>query len=51
MHDQVVSVPVFSLQLNRFERFLFIVVVVLACLLVAARLGTILVVSYLHYHR
>jgi hypothetical protein len=44
-------VTAFGLQLNRFERILFGIVVVLACLLVAARLGTILVVSYLHYHR
>ena len=41
----------FGLQLNRFERIIFGLVVVLACLLVAARLGTVLIVSYLHYHR
>jgi hypothetical protein len=51
MNDPVVLMAAYGWQLNRLERWLFWLAALLAGLLVAARLGTIVIVSYLHYHR
>jgi hypothetical protein len=45
------SMAVSNWQLNPFERFLFRVALVLACVLVAVRLGAVAVVWYLHHLR
>jgi hypothetical protein len=40
-----------GLRLNRVERWLLGLALLLGGLLVLARLGTMLIVSYLHFHR
>jgi hypothetical protein len=42
---------VFQCQMNRFERILFRVALVLAAIIVAVRIGAIIVVAYLHHIR
>jgi hypothetical protein len=51
MDSKVPIMAVSSWQLNRFERMLFRAAVALAALLIAARIGAMLLVTILHHSR